>query len=148
MAPSLFRGFSLGAPRRSGLLVRDTKVSLVVTCTLSVLLSSTARLDGLGFPDADRLWDVDDCGDGPCLLESDRSLLKLSWTLMRGGLGAAFSWALPFTAYAELLVAEDIGSFPSSASVVPFFCRLQVANMSWVRSACGCPAEYFLVVCP
>lgn len=58
LGASTFRDFSPGAPRRSGLLVRDTKVSLVVTCILSVRRSSTARLDGLGFPDAVRLWDV------------------------------------------------------------------------------------------
>lgn len=142
---STFRGLSLGAPRRSGLLVRDTKVSFVVTWTLSVLLSSTVRLEGLGFPDAVRLWDVREgaaCGDGPCLLESDRSLLKLSWALMRGGRGAALSWALPFTPYAELreaeAEAEDIVSLSSSASV-KLFCHLPVREeRSLGGSACGC----------
>lgn len=50
---------SSGALRRTGLLVLDTSVSLVVTWTFSVRRSSTTLLVGRGLPEADRLWEVD-----------------------------------------------------------------------------------------
>lgn len=111
---------------RSGLLVLDTRVSLVVTCTLSVLLSSTARLAGRGLPEAVRLCAVETlegCGDGlSCLLGSDLSALKLSRPLAgsldgRSGFSCA---AVPFTPNPESLAEEDDIVFAClSASVVP-----------------------------
>ena len=115
---------------RSGLLVLDTRVSLVVTCTLSVLLSSTALLVGRGLPEAVRLCEVetlDGCGDGlSCLLESDLSALKLSRALAeilvgRNGFSCA---AAPFMPNGESLVEEeDIACPASSAFVAVLYCR-------------------------
>lgn len=55
-----FSGGTLSLVRLSGLLVRDTSLSLVVTVTLSVLRSRslTVVLLDLGFPEAERLWAV------------------------------------------------------------------------------------------
>lgn len=98
---------------RSGLLVLDTRVSLVVTCTLSVLLSSTTRLAGRGLPEAVRLCVVDTlegCGDGlSCLLESDLSVLKLSRALadIRDGRNGFSCAAAPFMPDAESLAEEE-----------------------------------------
>lgn len=98
---------------RSGLLVLDTRVSLVVTCTLSVLLSSTARLDGRGLPEAVRLCDVEtfeSCGDGlSCLLESDLSVLSPSRALadILGGRNGFSCAAAPFTPKDDSLAEEE-----------------------------------------
>lgn len=110
LSPSVPLPFALGAAaalRRSGLFVLDTSVSRVVTKCLSVLLSSVARLAGLGFPEADRLCDVPancGCGDGAFCLDSDCWVLKLSWALMRG---LPLSPAdVPFVALRSVYVVE------------------------------------------
>jgi hypothetical protein len=111
---------------RSGLLVLDTRVSLVVTCTLSVLLSSTVLLVGLGFPEAVRLCGaetLEGCGDGlpGGLLGSDRSLLKLSWAVggMRGARDAlSLPVAPPFTPSLSLAEKDIVVCSWSSAFVV------------------------------
>ena len=59
LAPSGALVLSSGALRRTGLLVLDTSVSLVVTWTFSVRLSSTILLAGRGLPEAERLWEVE-----------------------------------------------------------------------------------------
>jgi hypothetical protein len=123
---------------RSELLVLDTRVSLVVTCTLPVLLSSTARLVGLGLPEAVRLCDVDaleGCGEGlSCRLESDLSLLKLSRALadIRVGLSGFSCAGPPFTPNPESLAEdEDIVRSCLSASVAApcKFCRKRCEYM-------------------
>lgn len=53
-----FSGGAASRVRLSGLLVRDTSFSLVVTVTLSDLRSSAALLFDLGFPEADLLCAV------------------------------------------------------------------------------------------
>lgn len=116
LAASAAFGLSLGAPRLSGLLVRVTSVSLVVTCTLSVLRSSTVRLAGLKFPEAVRLCaglDTPESGDGTCLLDSRVSLLKLSWPDMRGldvalSGAAAVPFALLSAPKADVLMPDDM----------------------------------------
>ena len=120
---------------RSGLLVLDTSVSLVVTCTLSVLLSSTARLVGRGLPEAVRLWDVetlDGWGDGlSCRLESDLSGLKLSRALaaIREGRNGFSCAAAPFMPNGESLAEEEDILCPCSSAFV--------AAYSISRESCG-----------
>lgn len=102
----------------------------MVTCTLSVLLSSTVRLIGRGLPEAVRLCVVETfegCGDGlSCLLGSDLSVLKLSRALadIRDGRTGFSCAAAPFTPNAESLAEEeDIVCLWSAASVAAI-CRL------------------------
>lgn len=96
-------------------------VSLVVTCVLSVLLSSTTRLVGLGFPEIVRLCaaeTLEGCGDALLvLLESDRSLLKLSWAVggMRGARDALSLPVAPFTPSLSLAENDIIVRRESSA---------------------------------
>lgn len=115
---------------RSGLLVLDTRVSLVVTCVLSVLLSSTARLVGRALPEAVRLCEVEtfeSCGDDrSCLLESDRSDLSPSRPLadILGGRSGFSCAAAPFTPKDDSLAEEDDIFRPrSTASVAAYLAR-------------------------
>lgn len=108
----------------SGLLVLDDIVSLVVTCVLSVLLSSTTRLVGRGCPEIVRLCAVEaleGCGDALFVpLESDRSLLKLSWAVggMRGARDALSLPVAPFTPSLSLAENDIIVRRESSALVM------------------------------
>lgn len=93
--PFHLSGGALSLVRLSGLLVRDTSFSLVVTVTRSVLRSSVALLVGRGFPDAVLLCPVlvnPGCGEGTPR-GSFRSVLKLCPDGMRG-LELPFAFAL------------------------------------------------------
>lgn len=99
----------------------------MVTCTLSVLLSSTARPVGRGLPEAVRLCDVETlegCGDGlSCLLESALSVLKLSRAFadVRDGRNGFSCAAAPFMPKGESLAEEeDIVPPQSPASVASY----------------------------
>jgi hypothetical protein len=104
----------------------------VVTCSLSVLLSSTARLVGRGLPEAVRLCafeTMEGWGDGlSCLLESDRSALKLSRVVpdIRVGRDGFSCAAAPFMPRGESRAEEEDMVCPWTASVAAsrFHCRI------------------------